>query len=105
MTTQSTPEKSLVLPICFALPPRLDVVGAGVIVRNKRKDEVLLVEGQGLGRRDPWVSTEFAWLDREVVGRDDWAQKLHLAISENEGVTDEALELTWQLSYVVPCFV
>lgn len=105
MTTQSTPEKSSRLPIGLALAPRLDVVGAGVIVWNKRKDEVLLVEGQGLGRRDPWVSTEFAWLDREIVGRDDWAQKLHLALSENEGVTDEALELTWQLSYVVPCFV
>ena len=103
--TQSTPEKSSRLPLGFALAPRLDVVAAGVIVRNKRKDEVLLIEGQGLGRRDPWVSTEFAWLDREVVGRDDWAQKLHLAISENEGVTDEALELTWQLGYVVPCSV
>ena len=27
------------------------------------------------------------------------------SLSENEGVTDEALELTWQLGYVVPCFV
>ena len=26
-------------------------------------------------------------------------------MSENEGVTDEALELTWQLGYVVPCSV